>query len=942
VQNYVLELRSLTAKDAANVGSKNASLGEMIAYLSHLGVNVPFGFATTMFAFTQFMQHNDLFEQIQASLHDVHDVEALSAISRDIKEWILAAPFADDFVQAIEQVCNQLPTSVAVRASVLAADDTHALFAGQQQAYLNVSNSKEVLHAIKHVFSAPFSEKALIHRLQHNLSHTELGVSATIQHMVRSDLAASGIVFSSDLESGFADVIFITASYGLGQIIVHGGVKPDEFYVHKPTLLHGRPAIISRNRGSKVIKMVYANPGNTKTVEVAEADSLQFSINDADVENLARQALMIERHYQQPMSIEWSKDGNDGQIYILQVRPEILKSQSYGAKLERFNLLEPGEILTVGRSVGQKIVTGTARIIHHSKEMSLVQKGDILVAEHTDARWEGVMKRAAAVVINRGGRTCFNGATKIITQFGFMSLADVYTYSKGKLYTPALNRKTLSIQWRPIIDTMRRQANTIKIAVLNDNNDNNVEDSLILTPDHKMLSLQNGKLVDVSIQELLDSGQDILLVTHIPQINESENLSKFYPGKVSKIADLSMDWVYNITVAEHHNYIVFSSNHSPILVNNCHAAILARELDIPAVVGCQDATYTLPNNELITVSCAEGDTGYVYKGELKYEVICSDNREMPKLPVNIMLNIGNPERAFDFARIPNHGVGLARLEFIINRTIGIHPKVLLEFDKQPLELKYKINKIISGYQDPVHFYVEKLTEGIATLAAAFYPKPVFVRFSDFKSNEYAHLLGGRAYEPEEENPLIGFRGVARYIDPLFREAFALECQAIRKVRDDMGFTNIEILLPFVRTVAGAKRIIELLASNGLERGKNQLKILMMCEVPANAILAKDFLAYFDGFSIGSNDLTQLVLGVDNNASLVSYVFDERDAAVKKILSEVIKVCKEENKYIGVCGQGASDHLDFALWLLQQGVDSISLNSDALISTWFYLAENSNR
>ncbi len=1163
MQSYVIGFASLTLDDVATVGGKNASLGEMVSHLNNLGVSVPNGFATTAFAFNQFLQQDKLQQRIYNSLTclDVDDVEALTKTGQQIRQWIVNTPFQPELAQAICLAYQQLlktegkDISVAVRSSATAEDLPDASFAGQQESYLNVVGADNVLHAVKQVFASLFNDRAIAYRVHQGFAHHEISISAGIQRMVRSDVGASGVMFTLDTESGFQDVVFITSSYGLGETVVQGSVNPDEFYVHKHTLLAGRPAILRRNRGSKVIKMVYGET-STKTVEVAESDSLKFSITDEDVEELARQALMIERHYQRPMDIEWGKDGNDGKIYILQARPETVKSRIHSAVVERFTLKQKGDLLVEGRSIGQKIGTGKVRIIHNIKEMSLVQKGDVLVTDMTDPDWEPVMKRASAIVTNRGGRTCFAGNTQILTNHGFMTFAEIYQRGFENLKVPALNRQTLKIEWKRITHSMRKMSNLIQINVpqtgrLSDN-------TLTLTPDHRMLNLSQAKLVDTEIQRLLENEDCLLLAQQLPQLYcstdkecelaywlgqvatgekpqirsiaspeqieqklaavhiheayqqqqipcdkviggenwcqlsayeqdvkldtqkliisliksdkqlayhflaglvdntgyakqgkisftvnqvaylqaaivaclrvgivpqvvkqthqhtitlaeqldqlstytqhiksnqlksgiryfntrqlfrestdkeiakriennflldeqslaitlgrlDDESLKKdlqkllksdVRQARVNLVADVGQDWVYNITVEEHHNYIVFTENYTPVLVNNCHAAIIARELGIPAVVGCNDATHKLPNNEMVTVSCAEGDTGYIYKGKLQYEVTTSDRGEMPEIQFKVMMNVGNPERAFDFASIPNQGIGLARLEFIINRMIGIHPKALLHFDEQPIEIKKQIKKHISGYETPVIFYVDKLAEGVSTLAAAFYPKPVIVRLSDFKSNEYANLIGGKQYEPEEENPMIGFRGASRYIAKSFQDCFALECRAMRKVRDDMGLTNVELMIPFVRTVDEARKVIEILAQNGLERGKNGLRLIMMCELPSNALLAEQFLEYFDGFSIGSNDMTQLTLGVDRDSGLVAYSFDERNDAVKALLHQAIQACRQQNKYVGICGQGPSDHVDFAKWLIDEGISSVSLNPDSVISTWLYLAENS--
>ena len=773
--------------DVGKVGGKNASLGELISQLAAQSVSVPGGFATTADAFREFLAHGGLDARIQERLAalDIEDVTALAAAGAQIRAWIVATPFPRKLEDAIGAAYQQLESKVghtpvvAVRSSATAEDLPEASFAGQQETYLNIRGRDAVLTAIKHVFASLYNDRAIAYRVHHNFAHSDVALSAGIQHMVRSDIGASGVMFTLDTESGFREVVFITAAYGLGETVVQGAVNPDEFYVHKATLAAGRPAIVRRNLGTKAVKMIYSDDRThgraTRTVDVTEAERLRFCLSDAQVQDLARQALIIEKHYGRPMDIEWGCDGEDGKLYILQARPETVKSRATGQVLERYLLQERGEVLATGRSIGQRIGSGRVRVITDVRQMAKVEAGDVLVTDMTDPDWEPIMKRAAAIVTNRGGRTC-------------------------------------------------------------------------------------------------------------------------------------------------------------------HAAIIARELGIPAVVGCGDATSTLTDASDVTVSCAEGDEGFIYRGLLKYDVQRTTAGAMPELPVKIMLNVGNPERAFQFAAIPNAGVGLARLEFIINNMIGIHPKALLEFDQQPADIQAAIRKKSAGYAGPVEFYVEKLVEGISTLAAAFHPQPVIVRLSDFKSNEYANLLAGERFEPREENPMIGFRGASRYVAESFRPCFELECRALKRVRDDMGFTNVEIMVPFTRTVAEARQVVELLAANGLRRGQNGLRVIMMCEIPSNALLAKEFLQHVDGFSIGSNDLTQLTLGLDRDSGLVAATFDERNPAVKALLHMAIQACHELHKYVGICGQGPSDHPDLALWLLEEGISSISLNPDSVLKTWLFLAD----
>ncbi len=780
----VLWYNQLGMHDVERVGGKNASLGEMITHLSELGVSVPNGFATTAQAFNDFLTQSGINQRIYELLDrtDIDDVNQLAKAGAQIRQWIIDTPFQPELEQAIAAAYDQLSegekeASFAVRSSATAEDMPDASFAGQQETFLNVQGIDAVMVAVKHVFASLFNDRAISYRVHQGYDHRGVALSAGVQRMVRSDLAASGVMFTLDTESGFDQVVFITSAYGLGEMVVQGAVNPDEFYVHKPTLLNRKPAIVRRTMGSKKIRMVYADSqahGKQVRIEDVPAElSVRFSLTDTEVEALAHQALLIEKHYGRPMDIEWAKDGHTGKLYIVQARPETVRSN--GQVMERYQLIKRGKVLAEGRAIGHRIGAGPVKVIQDISEMHLVQAGDVLVTDMTDPDWEPIMKKAAAIVTNRGGRTC-------------------------------------------------------------------------------------------------------------------------------------------------------------------HAAIIARELGIPAVVGCGDATERLHDGEKATVSCAEGDTGYVYADLLEFQVKSSQVNEMPPVPLKIMMNVGNPDRAFDFACLPNDGVGLARLEFIINRMIGVHPRALLEFDSQTPELQKEIKRLMQGYDDPVEFYVARLTEGIATLAAAFWPKRVIVRLSDFKSNEYANLVGGERYEPHEENPMLGFRGAGRYVSPDFKACFALECAAVKRVRNDMGLTNVEVMIPFVRTVAQAEAVVAELAQQGLKRGENGLKVIMMCEIPSNALLADQFLAHFDGFSIGSNDMTQLALGLDRDSGVVSELFDERNEAVKALLSMAIKAAKAQGKYVGICGQGPSDHEDFAIWLMEQGIDSLSLNPDTVVQTWLTLAE----
>ncbi|MCT8247881.1 phosphoenolpyruvate synthase [Proteus vulgaris] len=780
----VLWYNQLGMNDVDRVGGKNASLGEMITNLAELGVSVPNGFATTAQAFNDFLEQSGINQRIYELLDsvDVDDVNQLAQAGNQIRQWVIDTPFTPQFEKDIRDAYLTLSegeseASFAVRSSATAEDMPDASFAGQQETFLNVQGIDAILVAIKHVFASLFNDRAISYRVHQGYDHRGVALSAGVQRMVRSDLASSGVMFTIDTESGFDQVVFITSAYGLGEMVVQGAVNPDEFYVHKPTLAKGLPSIVRRNLGSKKIQMVYADSvEHGKQVRIEDTpESLRnrFSLTDHEVQELAKQAVLIERHYGRPMDIEWAKDGHNGRLYIVQARPETVRSNQQ--VMERYQLNESGSVIIEGRAIGHRIGTGTVKVIHNLSEMDRIEAGDVLVTDMTDPDWEPIMKKASAIVTNRGGRTC-------------------------------------------------------------------------------------------------------------------------------------------------------------------HAAIIARELGIPAVVGCGDATECITEGQVVTVSCAEGDTGFVYDGKLDFSIQSSAIDNMPELGLKIMMNVGNPDRAFDFAGLPNDGVGLARLEFIINRMIGVHPRALLEYDDQTEALKAEINEMMAGYESPVEYYISKLTEGIATLAAAFWPKRVIVRLSDFKSNEYANLVGGDRYEPDEENPMLGFRGAGRYVSDDFRRCFALECEAVKRVRNDMGLDNVEVMIPFVRTVRQAEEVIDELAANGLKRGENGLKVIMMCEIPSNALLADKFLEHFDGFSIGSNDMTQLTLGLDRDSGVVSSLFDERNDAVKALLSMAIQAAKRNGKYVGICGQGPSDHEDFAQWLMEEGIDSLSLNPDTVIKTWVKLAQ----
>ena len=781
----VINLDQLGKDDIETVGGKNASLGEMISHLSDLGVSVPGGFATTSDAFNRFLTETGLLDKINRELKelDVNDVNKLAVTGKKIRNWIIEQELPKDLEadvrKSFEEMSDGKDIAVAVRSSATAEDLPDASFAGQQETFLNIRGIDNVLIAIKEVFASLYNDRAISYRVHKGFEHEGVALSAAVQRMVRSETGAAGVMFTLDTESGFDQVVFITSSYGLGEMVVQGAVNPDEFYVSKRLLANGKPAIIRRNLGSKHKKMIYGDEGSTtksvKIIDVEKEDRMQFSLSTEELNSLAKQAMTIEKHYGQAMDIEWAKDGDTNEIFIVQARPETVKSRQDSNVMERYVINTTGaKVLCEGRSIGQRIGAGKVRIVNNLNEMDKVQEGDVLVSDMTDPDWEPVMKRASAIITNRGGRTC-------------------------------------------------------------------------------------------------------------------------------------------------------------------HAAIIARELGVPAIVGCGNATELLVDGQDVTASCAEGDTGFIYEGQLDFEVKTNSVESMPELAFKVMMNVGNPDRAFSFTQMPNEGIGLARLEFIINRMIGVHPKALLNMNSLPREISQAINERIAGYASPIDFYVDKLVEGISTLAVAFMDQPVIVRMSDFKSNEYANLLGGKLYEPSEENPMLGFRGASRYVSDNFRDCFELECKALKRVRDEMGLTNVEIMIPFVRTVGEAKQVIELLEKNGLKRGENGLRIIMMCELPTNCLLADEFLEHFDGFSIGSNDLTQLTLGLDRDSGIVSHLFDERDPAVKKLLSMAIDACRKADKYVGICGQGPSDHPDLAYWLMEQGISSVSLNPDSVLDTWFFLA-----
>jgi pyruvate, water dikinase len=1186
---YVAPLESLRMTDVASVGGKNASLGELISQLAATGVRVPGGFATTAQAFDDYIAHNQLAEPIRDALAtlDVENIEALAKAGALIRGWVADGtmpPALEEQIRAeYARVAGSGGGSFAVRSSATAEDLPDASFAGQQETYLNIRGVENVLEAVKRVFASLYNDRAIAYRVHKGFVHGEISISAGVQRMVRSDVGAAGVMFTMDTESGFRDVVFITASYGLGETVVQGSVNPDEFYVSKVCVANRKPGILRRGLGTKAIKLVFGDDAragrSVEEREVPAAERDRFSLEDSEVEELARYAMAIEKHYGRPMDIEWGRDGEDGKLYILQARPETVKSQEKRRDvLTRYRIGKRGEVLSTGRAIGSKIGHGQVRVITDVSEIARVREGDVLVTDMTDPNWEPVMKRAAAIVTNRGGRTCFAGDTRLLTNRGFLTFRDLYERGHEGVSVPSLNRETLRIEWKPVLAVMKKTASMIRVAI--SQTDRMRGNTLDVTPDHKMLSLEGSRLVDRELGDMLARQDCLLLAERLPQLSSStqkehslayllgglmtdghvylsrthgevtfiqkpdvakrsfiermnhallENYGKGFTESVKQVSngfirgqrvvgsanayrcysksiatavraeqdtivttllkgdlevachflagvidgdgslgrgrvnvyvsggemleavivaclrigtvpqvcrnrtiynvqivekldllgrythrvpcrdqrgvgsrffnarqllpatinsdinnrvrknllidevgiarqlhavadaglkarleallsadvrqarvslesELPEDDVFNITVADNHNYIVFTERYTPVLVNNCHAAIIARELGVPAVVGCEDATHTLAEGAEVTVSCAEGDTGYIYAGRLEYDVVDVSLDRMPAIPVKLAMNVGNPQLAFDFAQLPNDGVGLARLEFIISNTIGIHPKACLEFDRLDRDLKAQVARQARGYANPVRFYVDKITEGVATIAAAFWPKKVIVRLSDFKSNEYRNLIGGAEYEPNEENPMLGFRGASRYIAPTFRDCFDLECEAMRNVRDTMGLTNVELMIPFVRNLREAEQVMAILKQNGLERGKNGLRVIMMCEIPSNAILAEEFLKHFDGFSIGSNDMTQLTLALDRDSGLVMEAFDERDPAVKRMLHLAIQACRRANKYVGICGQGPSDYPDLAEWLMAEGIESMSLNPDTVVETWLHLAK----
>ena len=962
----VVPFENLRMTDVESVGGKNASLGEMISQLPD-GVRVPTGFATTAHAFRQFLAHDGLATRISQKLAalDTEDVRALAAVGAEIRAMVEAQPFPADLQNAIADAFATLSAgspqaSFAVRSSATAEDLPDASFAGQQETFLNVVGIDDVLHKMKEVFASLYNDRAISYRVHKGFEHDVVALSAGVQRMVRSDLGAAGVMFTIDTESGFEDVVFITSSYGLGETVVQGAVNPDEFYVHKPMLNAGNKAVIRRNLGSKLIQMVFASAEEKAaegklitTIDVPAELRNRYSLTDADVEQLARYALVIEQHYGRPMDIEWGKDGQDGLLYILQARPETVKSQSKGQAELRYKLKGTGPVLAEGRAIGQKIGTGPVRLVHSISEMDKVQPGDVLVTDMTDPNWEPVMKRASAIVTNRGGRTCH--AAIIARELGIPAVVgcgDATEHLKdGTLVTVSCAEGDTGHIYDGLLETEVTEVQQLAhyALVIEQHYGRPMDIEWGKDGTDGQLYILQARPETVKSQAKGQAELRYKLKGHGTVLAEGRAIGqKIGTGPVRLVHNISeMDKVQPgdvlVTDMTDPNWEPVMKRASAIVTNRggrtCHAAIIARELGIPAVVGCGDATELLKDGTLVTVSCSEGDTGKIYDGLLETEITEVQRGEMPPIKTKIMMNVGNPQLAFDFAQLPNEGVGLARLEFIINNNIGVHPKAILDYPQIDADLKKAVESVARGHASPRAFYVDKVAEGVATIAAAFWPKPVIVRLSDFKSNEYRKLIGGSRYEPEEENPMLGFRGAARYISEDFGEAFAMECEALKRVRNEMGLTNVQVMVPFVRTLGQAERVTKLLASHGLQRGKDDLKVIMMCEVPSNAILAERFLEFFDGFSIGSNDLTQLTLGLDRDSGLelLAQDFDERDPAVEALIHQAIKACLAQGKYIGICGQGPSDHPDFAQWLAREGISSISLNPDSVIATWQQLA-----
>ena len=948
-------------EDVPYTGGKNASLGEMYRLLTPKGVRIPNGFAVTAYAYRYFIEKAGLMVKIKDILKDLntHDMDNLAERGSKIRQIIREAEFPNDLKEAIvesyKHLCIQYGenTDVAVRSSATAEDLPDASFAGQQETFLNIKGPQDLLDACRKCFASLFTNRAISYRTDKGFDQFSIALSIGVQKMVRSDLACSGIMFSIDTESGFPNAVLINGSYGLGENIVLGAVNPDEFYVFKPTLREGKRPIIQKRLGSKEIKMIYTAEGNksTKNVPVETQDRKKFILTDDEILALAKWACIIEDHYSEkvghfkPMDMEWAKDGQTGELYIVQARPETVQSQKNRMMLEKYVLKEKGKLLCTGRSVGERIGQGEANIIKNVKNISKFSKGQVLVTEMTDPDWEPIMKIASAIVTNRGGRTCFPEGTKILTNRGFMNIEEIYQEYED-IEVPSLNRETLKVEWKPVVDVMQKRSKVIEISVREKN------DKLCITPDHKMITIENNQLKDKEIINVIKDNSQLLLPISIPTYNQSESgllteqlLIQNIEGidkinedlgtikNIKLLNTLEEQDVYNITVADNHNYIVFTERYTPILVNNCHAAIISRELGIPCVVGTTNGTEKIRHGQKITVDCSSGDSGEVYEGILKYEIEKTDLSKIQKPKTKIMINCGNPEEAFDMSFLPNEGVGLAREEFIVNSYIQAHPLALLHFDLlKDEDARKKIEELTQGYHSKADFFIDKLAQGISTIAAAFYPKDVILRFSDFKTNEYANLIGGRQFEPKEDNPMIGWRGSARYYSENYKEGFALECKAIKKVRDEMGLTNLKVMIPMCRTVDEGKRVLAEMEKNGLKRGENDLQVYVMCEVPANVILADKFCDIFDGFSIGSNDLTQFILAVDRDSELVAHIFDERNDAVKTLIAQVIKTAKTRGKKIGICGDAPSTYPEFAEFLVEQGIDSISLSPDAVLKT----------
>jgi len=950
---FILWFDQVGIEDVPLVGGKNASLGEMYRLLTQKGVRIPNGFCVTANAYKYFIEKTGTKEKINQILKTLNtaDINSLAEHGKKIRNAILEAELPQDLKDAIAEgyrhVCIQYGENadVAVRSSATAEDLPDASFAGQQETYLNITGVPALLDACKRCFASLFTNRAISYRADKGFDHFKVLLSIGVQKMVRSDLACSGVMFSIDTESGFPNVVLINAAYGLGENIVQGAVNPDEYYVFKPTLRQNFRPIIKKTIGNKEMRMIYSVEGTrpVKNVPVELEERKKFALTDDEILALARWAMIIEDHYSEkaghfkPMDMEWAKDGKTNELFIVQARPETVQSQKNKSILEKYSLRAKGNELCKGKSVGERIGQGEANVIRDVKEISKFKKGQVLITEMTDPDWEPIMKIASAIVTNRGGRTCFTGDTKLLTNEGFMKINEIHC----GLLTPSLNIETKKIEWKKITDVMKRKSNVIEISVGEKN-------KLKLTPDHKMLVLEDGQIAKKEIYKILLEKANLLLPCRVPVLVETANgimeqeliinfgqkiNENFSECKPVFEKEVGVTEVYNITVEDHHNYMVFTEQNTPIFVANCHAAIISRELGIPCVVGTGNSTEKVKQNQKITVDCSQGDDGFVYEGILRFDVEKIDLSQMPKPKTKIMINVGNPDEAFDLSFLPNEGVGLAREEFIVNSFIQAHPLALIHFDTlKDEEARKKIEELTYGYKSKPDFFVDKLAQGVSIIASAFYPKDVILRFSDFKTNEYANLIGGKQFEPVEDNPMIGWRGAARYYSDGYREGFALECRAIKKVRDEMGLTNLKVMIPMCRTIDEGKKVLAEMEKNGLKKGENNLQVYVMCEVPANVILADQFSDLFDGFSIGSNDLTQFTLAVDRDSELVAHIFNERNDAVKTLVAQVISVAKKRGRKIGICGDAPSTYPEFAEFLVEKGIDSISLSPDAVMKT----------